>query len=141
MTRAESNIVLFSITLCWAASYIFIKNIPAAISPFAYVTITNGIAGLILVLVFFTRLRELDRATLRRSLILALIICGNLVLERLGIVRLPASTASFIGSLNIVLVPVLLLFFKRKPSPNHLLGIVFIVARLLCTGDRCCYAR
>jgi hypothetical protein len=48
MTRTESNIVLFSITLCWAASYIFIKNIPDSISTFAYMTMTTGVASIIL---------------------------------------------------------------------------------------------
>ncbi len=134
MTRTESNIILFSITLCWAASYIFIKNIPDSISPFAYLTMTTGIASLILVIVFFKRLKEFDKKTLQRSLILAAIICGNLILERIGITRIPASTASFVASLNIVFVPLLLLLFNRKPSPNNLLGIILILIGLICTS-------
>jgi len=134
MTRAESNIILFSITLCWASSYIFIKNIPASISPFAYLTMTTGVASLILVIVFFKKLREFDRRTLQGSLILAVIICGNLILERIGIARIPASTASFVASLNIVFVPLLLFMFKRKPSPNNLLGIILILIGLVCTS-------
>ena len=64
----------------------------------------------------------------------AAIICGNLILERRGLARLPASTASFVASLNIVFVPLLLLFFKRRPSPNNLLGIVLILIGLVCTS-------
>ncbi|MGE5397649.1 MAG: DMT family transporter, partial [Chitinophagales bacterium] len=109
-------------------------NIPPSISPFAYLTLTNGVASLILVIVFFQRLRELDRKTLQRSLVLAAIICGNLLLERLGISMIPASTASFVASLNIVFVPLLLLMFKRKPSANNVLGIVLILTGLICTS-------
>lgn len=134
MTKAEANIVLFSITLCWASSYIFIKNIPATVSPFAYLTLTTGIAGLILAIVFFKKLKEFDKRTLRRSLILAAIICGNLILEKMGIARIPASTASFVASLNIVFVPLLLLLFRQKPSPNHLLGIILILTGLVFTS-------
>jgi len=134
MTRTESNIVLFSITLCWASSYIFIKNIPASISPFAYLTMTTGIASLILVIVFFKRLKEFDKKSLKRSLVLATIICGNLILERIGIARISASTASFVASLNIVFVPLLLLIFNRKPSRNNILGIILILIGLICTS-------
>ena len=135
MTRTESNIVLFSITLCWASSYIFIKNIPASISPFAYLTMTAGIASIILAIVFMKRLNELDRKTLLSSLIIAAVICGNLVFERLGISQIQASTASFIASLNIVFVPLLLLLFKRKPTLNNWVGIVLILGGLVLTSS------
>ncbi len=134
MTKAESNIVLFSITLCWASSYIFIKNIPDSISAFAYVTMTTSVASIILALVFIKRLKDFDKQTLWRSLLLAGIICGNLVFERLGIAKIPASAASFIASLNIVFVPLLLLIFKRKPSLNNVAGIIIILTGLIFTS-------
>lgn len=134
MTRTESNIVLFSITLCWASSYIFIKNIPPSVSPFAYLTMTTGIASLILAVIFFKRVQELDKKTLQRSLIIAAIICGNLILERIGLSRIPASTAGFVASLSIVFVPLLLLIFKRRPSSNNILGIILILIGLISTS-------
>ena len=134
MTRTESNIVLFSITLCWASSYIFIKNLPDTLSPFAYLTMTAGIASIILLVVFFKRLREFNKKLLLRSGLMAAIICGNLIFERLGVVTIPASTASFIASLNIVIVPLLMLFLRKKPSKNNLLGIILIFAGLALTS-------
>ena len=134
MTKAESNIVLFSITMCWASSYIFIKNIPDSISAFAYVTMTTSVASLILALVFFKKFKRFDRPTLGRSFILAGIICINLIFERLGVSKIPASTASFIASLNIVFVPLLLLIFKRRLSLNNIAGIVLILIGLIITS-------
>lgn len=134
MTRAESNIVLFSITLCWASSYIFVKNLPPDLSPFAYMTITSGLAFIILSTVFFRRLPGLKGRVLLRSAVLAAIICCNLVFERLGIAQIPASTASFVASLTIVFVPVFLLFLKKKPTKNNILGIPFILAGLVLTS-------
>lgn len=134
MTRIESNIVLFSITLCWAASYIFIKNLPADLSSFAYMTMTSVVAALILGIVFFSRLRELRGKTLVRSMVMAVIICGNLVFERLGVMQIPSSTASFVAALNIVFVPLILFFFKKKPSKNHLLGIILVLVGLVFTS-------
>jgi drug/metabolite transporter (DMT)-like permease len=134
MTRTESNIVLFSITLCWASSYIFIKNLPADLSSFAYMTMTSVVAAVILGIVFFPRLRELRGRTLLRSMVMAAIICGNLVFERLGIVQIPASTASFVAALNIVFVPLLLLLLRKKPSKNQVLGIFSILTGLVFTS-------
>ncbi|WP_304508676.1 DMT family transporter [Anaerotignum sp.] len=134
MTHTESNIVLFSITLCWASSYIFMKNIPNSMSTFAYLTITTGIASIILGIVFFKRLMEFNREILLKSFLMAVILCGNLIFERLGVASIPASTASFISSLNIVIVPIILLFFRKKPSKNNLLGIAFILAGLAFTS-------
>jgi len=67
---------------------------------------------------------------LLRSAVMAVIICGNLIFERLGIASIPASTASFLASLNIVIVPLLLLVFKIKISRNNILGIILILIGL-----------
>ncbi len=134
MTRTESNIVLFSITFCWASSYIFIKNLPAALSSFAYMTMTAGLAGIILLIVFFKKLRGLKGELLVRSGILAAVICGNLIFERLGMASITASMGSFVASLTIVFVPLLLLLLKKKPTKNHLLGIVLILIGLILTS-------
>lgn len=134
MTRTESNIVLFSITLCWASAYIFIKNIPASMSTYAYMTMTTGIASLILAVVFFQRLSRFNKKILLQSLLLAAIICLNLIFERLGIARIPASTASFVASLNIVFVPLLLLLFRHRLTRNNLAGILFILTGLVFTS-------
>lgn len=134
MTRTESNIILFSITLCWASSYIFIKNIPDSISSFAYLTLTTGIASIILTIVFFKKLRAFDKSTLKRCFIVAVIICFELILERFGISNIEASTASFVASLNIVFVPLLLLMFKQKLTLNNIAGIVLILTGLVFTS-------
>lgn len=134
MTRTESHIVLLSITLCWASSYIFIKNLPPTLSPLAYMTLTSGIASIIIVIVFFNKLREFKVKLLMRSAIMAAVICGNLIFESLGLSVIPASTASFVASLNIVFVPLLLLMLKRKPTKNNLLGIVLILIGLTLTS-------
>jgi len=135
MTRAESNIVLFSITLCWASSYIFIKNLPEDLSSFAYMTITSGIAGIILALVFSRRLHELHWKLLQRSLVMAVVICAAMVFEHLGINALSsASMASFLASLNIVFVPLFMLLLKRMPTKNNVAGIVVILCGLVLTS-------
>ena len=135
MTKKENNIVLFSITLCWAASYIFIKDLPAELSSFAYLTLTTGIAAILLVIVFFNRLRGMDLKTVLRGFILSLMMAGNLLAEKAGLRTLPSSNASFISSLNILFVPLIMLFFHQKPTRNNVAGMVIILLGLLITSS------
>ena len=134
MTRRECNIILFSITLCWASSYIFIKDLPENFSSFAYLTMTAGIAGLILLLVFHRAIKGIDKKTLFRALILAALIAGNMLLEKAGLNYIPSSTASFLASLNIVIVPLIMLILKKFPTRNNVAGIFVIMAGLLVSN-------
>ncbi|MDR1705760.1 MAG: DMT family transporter [Clostridiales bacterium] len=134
MTRTENNILLFSITLCWSASYIFIKSLPPELSVFAYLTLTTGIATVILVAVFAKRLRRMTRGTVKTALVLSAFLTANLLLEKKGIERLPSSNASFLAALAVIAVPLLLLLFKRKPSRNNAVGAFVIVAGLGLTN-------
>ena len=130
MTKKESRIVLFSITLCWASSYIFIKDIQG-LSTYAYLTLTSGVAGVILALVFFRLFRELNRRTLFHGAVLALLITGNMLFEKLGLDIIPASAASTFASMNIIIVPLILIFLKKYPSRNNIVGIIIITAGLI----------
>ncbi|MGN0349419.1 MAG: DMT family transporter [Roseburia sp.] len=130
MTKKESNILLFSITLCWASSYIFIKDLPSDLSSYAYLTLTAGIAGVILLAVFHRSLRNLNKQTILRGIVLAALIAGNMLLEKMGLMHISSSTASFLASLNIMIVPMILLLLRKFPTKNNVLGIVIILGGL-----------
>lgn len=134
MTKKENNIVLFSITLCWASSYIFIKSLPKELSSFAYLTLTTGIAGVILFVVFFNKIKQITTKVLLKGFIISLFMIGNLLAEKAGINYIPASNASFISALSILFVPMLLLFLRRYPTKNNLVGIIIILVGLCVTN-------
>jgi len=67
-------------------------------------------------------------------MITSIILSITLVFEQKGVATIPASQASFVASLTIVIVPVLLLFFRKKPSKNNILGIVLILCGLAFTS-------
>lgn len=135
MTKTENNILLFSITLCWASSYIFIKNLPENLSSYAYLTLTCGIAAAIMAVVFAGKLKSLQKRTWIRGFFLSAILSVNLILEKKGISMLDPSNASFLASLTIIIVPVMLLFFHKKPTANHIVGAVIILTGL-CISSR-----
>ena len=134
MTKKEARIILFSITICWASAYIFIKDVPDGFSAYAYLTLTSGVAGILLALGFHSRFRNLNRKTLWHGIILALLITGNILFEKFALDVLPASSVSAIASLNIVLVPMILIFRKQFPSRNNVAGIFIILVGLFVSG-------
>lgn len=134
MTKKESNIMLFSITLCWSSSYIFIKDLPADLSAYAYLALTTGIASIIMLVIFHKSLLKLNPKTLLRGTILAALIAVAMIFEKKGLEYIPSSTASFLFSLNIIIVPIILLLFRKFPSRNNVAGIIVILCGLFISN-------
>lgn len=134
MTKTENNILLFSITLCWSASYIFIKNLPEDFSSYAYLTMTTGIAAVLMTAIFWKKMHTIQKRTWIKGFFLSVLLSLNLLAEKKGILYLVPSDASFLSSLTIIIVPVLLLFFHHKPTKNHVLGAGIILLGL-CVGS------
>jgi len=134
MTKKESIIILFSITLCWSSSYVFIKDIPQEFSVYAYLALTSGVAGIILTFVMRRKLRLLNRVSLRQGLILGALITASNMLEKMGLDRIPASSASVYASMSIIIVPLILILKKQYPSRNNWAGIVIIVIGILTSN-------
>jgi drug/metabolite transporter (DMT)-like permease len=134
MTKLENNILLLSVTFCWASSYIFVKRLSGELSTFAYLTLVTGIAAVILTILFFKQFRHVKKSTILSSLVLSLLLTAMLLLEREGLKSLPASNASFVASLTIIIVPILMLLLKSKPTLNNAVGAVVIVLGLCLTS-------
>ncbi len=125
MTKKETIIVLFSITLCWSMPYIIIKDIPEGFSDYAYLTLTSGLAGVLLALLFHRMLRSINKKTLLHGTILAVLITGNILFEKLGLEHIEPSAASVFASMNIVFVPLILILLKKYPNRNNVAGIIW----------------
>lgn len=134
MSRTENNILLFSITLCWAASYVFIKSLPSDLSTYAYLTMTCGIAAALLTIVFFKKVKTVKLLTLGKSVILAGLLLLNLIFDKMGIDRLTSSGASVLASSSILIVPVVMIIMRKMPTKNNLLGAVVIMTGIVITS-------
>ena len=134
MSRTENNILLFSITLCWAASYVFIKSLPSDLSTYAYLTMTCGIAAALLTIVFFKKIKTVKFFMLGKSVILAGLLLLNLIFDKMGIDRLASSTASVLASSSILIVPVVMIIMRKMPTKNNLLGAVVIMTGIVITS-------
>ncbi len=134
MSKTENNILLFSITLCWAASYVFIKSLPSDLSTYAYLTMTCGIAAAILTIVFLKKFKALKLKTIGKSVILSALLLLNLIFDKMGIDRLASSTASVLAASSILIVPIVMILMRKMPTKNNLLGAVVIMAGIIITS-------
>lgn len=134
MSRTENNILLFSITLCWAASYVFIKSLPAELSTYAYLTMTCGIAAALLTVIFIKKFRGLKPITIGKSAILAALLLLNLIFDKMGIDRLSSSSASVLASTSILIVPILMIAMRKMPTRNNMIGAVVIMLGIMISS-------
>lgn len=134
MTRTENNILLFSITLCWASSYIFIKELPSSLSDFAYLTMTCGIAAILLSIIFWKKVRKITVSLLKKSALLAILLTVNLLFDKLGIDNLSSSVSSVFASSSILIVPIIMILMKKFPTRNNIAGAIVIMAGILTTN-------
>lgn len=118
MTRRSANLLLMLATMFWGMSYVLIKIAGAGMPPMEVMALRFSLAGLICVIVFRHRLHSVSRRTLCYGIILGVtafvsstaIIYGTQVTE--------ASTAAFLTSTAIVIVPVAQAVRKRRlPEP------------------------
>lgn len=135
MTKKESNIILLSIVLCWSSAYIFIKDLPPDLSAYAYLAITTGIAGIIMLIIFHSLLRKINLKTIMHGAVLAVLIAGTMLFEKLGLEHISSSAASFLFSSTIIIVPIILLLFGKLPTRNNVAGIMIILLGLLISTE------
>ena len=76
MNKIEANISLFAITFFAAVQYIFLAGVPADLSHFAFLCVTNLIGFLITFLFFFGELFRLDVKQVIQSIILSAELVG-----------------------------------------------------------------
>jgi drug/metabolite transporter (DMT)-like permease len=95
---------------------------------------TTGIAAVILTAVFWRQMKRIKFSTVKSAFILSLLLTAMLLSEKKGLEMLPSSNASFLSSLTILAVPLLMLIFKVKPTKNNIAGAGFIVLGLCLTN-------
>lgn len=127
MTPKQANWILVSVSMGWGMSYIFMKLVVDTIPALTIVALRFGIAFIMMMLIFRKKVLQTDARTLRYSSILGFLLWGIFITLMYGIKHTTASTAGFLISTTVILVPILQTFITRKlPSRKISLGVVFV---------------
>lgn len=131
MTRQRANLLLILITIGWGTSYVFMKVGMEQLGPFAITFWRFIIAFLVVGALFYRRLRHVNKKTLGYSAISGMILCGVFTTIVYGMETTDISTAGFLVSTTVILVPILQALFTRTwPLRNVVIGMVIVAAGL-----------
>ncbi len=140
MRSFKGEVYLMLAALIWGSAFIFQKMGMDYIGPFlfGFFRFTLGALALLPVIWIFDKVKankqekgenvEAPTSFRDKTLLAGALLCGlaNFVagsLQQVGIVYTTAGKAGFITSMDIVIVPILLIFLKKKVAPATWLGV------------------
>ncbi|PKG22677.1 DMT family transporter [Niallia nealsonii] len=127
MTQKQANLILATVSMAWGTSYIFMKLGVDAIPPLTIVVLRCGIAFILMAVIFSKKIIRIDAKALKYSAIMGALLCGIFIGLVYGVKNTTASTAGFLTSTTVILVPVLQIFITRKlPSKKTLFGVMIV---------------
>lgn len=107
MNSKRAEVLMTTVTLAWGSSYLLMKVGLGGIEPFNLIALRFGIAFLCMMIIFFRRFRNMTRGILAKGILmggLLFLLFTGLVL---GVNHTTASTAGFLASTTVIIVPIL----------------------------------
>ncbi|MFC7686335.1 DMT family transporter [Ureibacillus sp. GCM10028918] len=127
MTQKQANLLLATVSLGWGTSYIFMKLLADTVSPFTVIALRFGIAFLVMLVIFYKKLITVNTKTLQYSAIVGALLCGIFIALMYGMKTTTASSAGFLTSTTVILVPILqTLITKKLPRKEVIYGVITV---------------
>ena len=132
MNKIEANISLFAITFFASIQYVFLAGVPADLSHFAFMCITNLIGFLMTFAFFFGELFRLDAKQVIQSSMLSLELIGFNFFMLIGVKNLDPSVVAAVISSYFVFILIFESALKRKwPEKISIISVFAVLAGLL----------
>jgi len=128
--------LLFLATVAWGITFPLIKNAVAYIDPTVFVTLRFSLGALILAPFLLRAVIKSDFQTLIFGLIIGLLNSGVYFTQTKGMESISASEGAFITGLNVIMVPLLLPFFKmgRPVLKDFICSLVCLLGIFILTN-------
>lgn len=125
MKGIQAEIYLLGIVIIWGSTFALIKGVIDLIPPYTYLTYRFLLAALILILLFWKRIKEnIDKTTLKKGFLIGIFLFMGYAFQTVGLKYTTATKAGFITGLSVVLVPIIShFFFKEKINRNSVIGV------------------
>ena len=123
------DLSLLLVAIVWGGGFVVTKNALAVITPLYFLAIRFMIAGVIMAIIFFPKLRKASWQDLKNSCIVGVFLSLGFITQTFGAHLTTPAKSSFITGLNVVLVPFIMIIFTKK-FPNKKAVIMAIVAFL-----------
>ena len=131
MNQWKADLVLALLTLVTGSTYFISKVILQTVEPFNFLVIRFGLSALILYAIFYKRIHLIKKQVLLPCVRVGLLLATGIVLMTLGLQSTASGQVAFIISMEVVLVPlVLLIFYGIRIDIYVLLGLPIAVVGL-----------
>jgi drug/metabolite transporter (DMT)-like permease len=129
VSNRKAKVALFGASLIWGSSFLVVKNSVDTITPHVLLLIRFSVGGLLLCLIFFHRLRELNCDYFIKGSLLGLLLFLGYSLQTIGITDTTPGKNAFLSAIYCVLVPFIYWAVDRKKpdSYNFLAALVGII--------------
>lgn len=125
MNSKKAEWLMMSVSLAWGSSYLFMKIGLGGLAPFNLIFLRFGIAFIFLALIFGRHFRDMSLSILLKGLFLGSLLFLIFSCMVIGLSQTTASTAGFMTSMTVVMVPILESVFRRAlPSKSIIFSVV-----------------
>jgi drug/metabolite transporter (DMT)-like permease len=132
MTQKQANLILTSVSLAWGLSYLFMKLGVNDMPPSTIVALRCGIAFLVTALLFMNRIIKVRSKTIAYASISGALLFGIFIMLLYGVRHTSATSAGFLTSTTVVIVPIIQAILHRKlPARQIVVGVVIVAIGLL----------
>ncbi|HBI72474.1 MAG TPA: EamA family transporter, partial [Lachnospiraceae bacterium] len=104
VSNRKAKVALFGASLIWGSSFLVVKNSVDTITPHVLLLIRFSVGGLLLCLIFFHRLRELNCDYFIKGSLLGLLLFLGYSLQTIGITDTTPGKNAFLSAIYCVLV-------------------------------------
>lgn len=131
MSQQKADFLLFTAAFVWGSSYGFMKLGAETMPPISIAALRCLFAFFFLLPFFMKHIRKTDREILKYSAITGFLIAGVFIGVIYGVIVTSASTAGFLISTSVIMVPILHgLYIRKMPSLPIMAGTAIVTAGL-----------
>lgn len=131
MSEKKAEWLMVSVTLAWGSSYLLMKVGLQDIGPFNLIALRFGIAFICMAVLFLPRFKALTRTVLAKGILMGFILFGVFTGMVVGVNHTSASTAGFLTSTTVVLVPLMeSALHRRLPERSVIVSTVAAICGL-----------
>lgn len=115
MSSRKAELLMASVALAWGSSYLMMKVGLTGVGPFNLIALRFGIAFLFMTVAFHKSYRDLTPVIFGKGIIVGIILFLLFTGMVCGVNYTTASTAGFLTSTSVILVPILECILRRRP--------------------------
>jgi drug/metabolite transporter (DMT)-like permease len=121
----RADLALLLVTIFWGAGFPATKIALQTMTPYYHIGIRFAIASLLLSLLFYKKLQDLNRGLIKSALILSSLLFATFAFQTVGIQYTTALKSGFFSGLAVLIVPIFSIFYlKTKPEPKTIISVI-----------------